>query len=73
MAYRNRKQPEIRWTVIKDYYRDGINFTDMDAILYGTKEEAEKRKADFEAGCDKSWFDNTDDSEAFLYVDQVNL
>ena len=72
-----RKAPEIRWTVVKDYYKDGNNFTDTWVILYGTEQAANEAKTRLEAGQDKSWFDPEGNDyagyEAFLYVDKIHL
>jgi hypothetical protein len=71
------KHRETRWVVMKDYYKDDTNFTDIFLILYGTKEEAEVQKAQLETGYDKSFFDPEGNEyagyEAFMYVDQISL
>ncbi len=72
-----RREPEYRWVVVKDYYKNDQNFTDTWVILYGTQEEAEAAKTRLEAGQDKSFYDKDGNDyagyEAFLYVDQVRL
>ena len=68
------RKAEVRWTVVKDYYLNGDNMTDMWVILYGTEAEAKEAKQRLEAGQDKSWYDPADlDAQAFLYVDQITL
>lgn len=66
---------EVRWTVLKDYYANDINFTDTWIILYATEAEAEEAKTRLEAGQDTSWYDPEDgnDEQAFLYVDQIRV
>lgn len=73
-SYRNARPVEVRWTVFKDYYSNGTNFTDTHCVLFGTEAEAEEMKAKLEGGCDKSWYDSSDlDASAFLYVDKITL
>lgn len=72
------RKPEIRWQVVKDYYRGETNFTDTWPFLYGTKQEAEDAKTCLEAGQDRTWFDPSGECEeagesAFLYVDQIDI
>ncbi len=71
------KHREVRWTVVKDYYKDDQNYTDTWCILYGSREDAEAAKAQIETGYDKSWYDPAGNEyagfEAFLYVDQITI
>lgn len=64
---------DVRWTVFKDYYKDGDHLTDTWCILYGTEAEANAAKTRLEAGQDKSWYDAEGDESPVLYVDQVLL
>lgn len=68
------KAREVRWAIIKDYYRDGEPFQDTWCILYGSESEALSAKVGLESGSDTSWYDSSDlDASAILYVDQVTL
>lgn len=73
MAKRTAPAPDLRWVVVKDYYRDGDNMRDEWPFLYGTQAEAEDAKLRLEAGQDQSWFSTDSDEEAFLYVDQIDI
>lgn len=72
-----RKQPETRWVVVKDYYKDDTNFTDTFPVLYGNEDDAKAKMAQLATGYDKSFFDpegNEDAGyEAFMYVDRISL
>lgn len=67
-----RRNPEYRWVVAKDYYKDGDNLRDDFPILYGSKTEAEELMARLNAGSDLSFFD-PNDCDAFLFVDQIMI
>lgn len=66
---------DLRYIICKDYYADnGDNLSDHWCILYGSQAEAEKVKAQLEAGSDLSWYDPSDTAaSAFLYVDVITL
>ena len=65
---------EIRFIVVKDYYRDNQPFMDNYPILYSTEVEANTVKANLENGSDPSWFGpETGEESAFLYVDCITL
>lgn len=64
---------ETRWSVEKDFYRDGQHFTCGYGILYGSEAEAEAKKSELEAGADQSFFGLNDEDDAFLFVDQIEI
>lgn len=65
------KHREIRWQVFNDYVTEqGDNCVEGYPILFGSKEDADKRMVELQAGCDPSWFNP---ETGFLYVDQITL
>lgn len=70
------RKPEVRWTVVRDYYADnGDNLTDMWVVLYGTEAEAKEcmDRLNDPARADRSYFNPDEEDAGFLYVDQITL
>lgn len=74
MQHQPTRKTELRYVVAKDYYQGSDNLRDEFPVLYSTEAEAAEMKAKLEAGCDKSFFDASDEEEsAVLFIDTFEL